>query len=189
MNRSSWIAALATTGMLAASLPASAQVARFDPSLKNGASPLLTDVQFRGGGVRRFHGGGFRGGGFHGGGFGNRGFGYRGGYRGGGRGAAIGAGVAGLAAGALLGGALASQSGPAYGYDGGYGGYGYGAPAYGYGTGYGVNPGYAVDPGYAVAAPPAQEADASGYCAQRFKSYDPASGTYLGYDGQRHPCP
>jgi len=24
---------------------------------------------------------------------------------------------------------------------------------------------------------------------ERFKSYDPASGTYLGYDGQRHPCP
>jgi hypothetical protein len=24
---------------------------------------------------------------------------------------------------------------------------------------------------------------------QRFRSYDPASGTYLGYDGQRHPCP
>ncbi|MFL5023604.1 MAG: BA14K family protein [Microvirga sp.] len=27
------------------------------------------------------------------------------------------------------------------------------------------------------------------YCAQRFKSYDPGSGTYLGYDGLRHPCP
>jgi hypothetical protein len=27
------------------------------------------------------------------------------------------------------------------------------------------------------------------YCAQRFKSYDPSSGTYLGYDGARHPCP
>ncbi|MBF9233123.1 BA14K family protein [Microvirga sp. BT350] len=27
------------------------------------------------------------------------------------------------------------------------------------------------------------------YCAQRFRSYDPASGTYLGYDGLRHPCP
>ena len=29
--------------------------------------------------------------------------------------------------------------------------------------------------------------DAS-YCAQRYRSYDPASGTYLGYDGLRHPC-
>jgi glyoxylase-like metal-dependent hydrolase (beta-lactamase superfamily II) len=28
-----------------------------------------------------------------------------------------------------------------------------------------------------------------GDCSQRFKSYDPASGTYLGYDGVRHPCP
>jgi hypothetical protein len=27
-----------------------------------------------------------------------------------------------------------------------------------------------------------------GYCAQRFRSYDPGSGTYLGYDGL-HPCP
>ena len=27
------------------------------------------------------------------------------------------------------------------------------------------------------------------YCSQRYRSYDPASGTYLGYDGNRHPCP
>ena len=27
------------------------------------------------------------------------------------------------------------------------------------------------------------------YCMRRFRSYDPASGTYLGYDGRRHPCP
>ena len=27
------------------------------------------------------------------------------------------------------------------------------------------------------------------YCMRRFKSYDPESGTYLGYDGYRHPCP
>jgi hypothetical protein len=25
-------------------------------------------------------------------------------------------------------------------------------------------------------------------CAQRYRSYDPASGTYRGYDGNRHPC-
>jgi len=25
-------------------------------------------------------------------------------------------------------------------------------------------------------------------CSQRYRSFDPASGTYLGYDGQRHPC-
>ncbi len=27
------------------------------------------------------------------------------------------------------------------------------------------------------------------YCEQRFRSYDPATGTYLGFDGLRHPCP
>jgi hypothetical protein len=27
------------------------------------------------------------------------------------------------------------------------------------------------------------------YCERRFRSYDPRSGTYLGYDGLRHPCP
>jgi hypothetical protein len=31
--------------------------------------------------------------------------------------------------------------------------------------------------------------NAVGYCSRRFRSYDPASGTYLGYDGYRHPCP
>jgi hypothetical protein len=25
-------------------------------------------------------------------------------------------------------------------------------------------------------------------CAQRYRSYDPALGTFLGYDGHRHPC-
>jgi hypothetical protein len=31
--------------------------------------------------------------------------------------------------------------------------------------------------------------DAVGYCMRRFRSYDPRSGTYVGYDGYRHPCP
>jgi BA14K-like protein len=26
------------------------------------------------------------------------------------------------------------------------------------------------------------------YCARRFRSYDPASGTFIGYDGLRHRC-
>jgi hypothetical protein len=25
-------------------------------------------------------------------------------------------------------------------------------------------------------------------CAQRYRSFDPASGTFLGHDGRRHPC-
>lgn len=42
----------------------------------------------------------------------------------------------------------------------------------------------------AVAADPgAQEEVAVSYCMERFKSYDPASGTYLGYDGYEHACP
>ena len=28
-----------------------------------------------------------------------------------------------------------------------------------------------------------------GYCMRRFRSYDPRSGTYLGFDGLRHRCP
>jgi len=40
----------------------------------------------------------------------------------------------------------------------------------------------------AYAAPPPVD-PAISYCMQRFKSYDPASMTYLGYDGLRHPCP
>jgi BA14K-like protein len=26
------------------------------------------------------------------------------------------------------------------------------------------------------------------YCARRFRSYDPVSGTFAGRDGVRHPC-
>jgi hypothetical protein len=68
----------------------------------------------------------------------------------------------GLIAGALIGGALAAP---------------YYAPGYYPGPVYGV-PAYGPPPGNAIA-----------YCMQRFRSYDPASGTYLGYDGYRHPCP
>ena len=32
-------------------------------------------------------------------------------------------------------------------------------------------------------------ADEVAYCARRYHSYDPASGTYLGNDGFRHYCP
>lgn len=43
--------------------------------------------------------------------------------------------------------------------------------------------------GGAIASSQAHAAQADSYCSQRYKSYDPASGTYLGYDGARHPCP
>ncbi|MBR0831682.1 BA14K family protein [Bradyrhizobium manausense] len=69
---------------------------------------------------------------------------------------------------------------------GGLGSYAYyGGPYYGdsyYDDGY-------YDDGATVAAVPDIGGDSSAYCAQRYRSYDPASGTYLGYDGLRHPCP
>jgi len=44
-------------------------------------------------------------------------------------------------------------------------------------------------PGAYAPAPPPANVSANDYCAQRYRSYDPASGTFLGYDGARHPCP
>jgi hypothetical protein len=84
------------------------------------------------------------------------------GYHGGGGGAFI----PGAIAGAVIGGAIASQTyvpsyyGPAYGYD-----------------------------DSAAASPPQGDDDAVAYCVQTYRSYDPGSGTYLGNDGFRHPCP
>lgn len=93
-------------------------------------------------------------------------------YRGFGAGAGF---VAGVAAGSALG----------YGgyYDGGYYvGDGYAYNDY-YDNGY-YDAGYPVETGVVVSS---AGGDAS-YCAQRYRSYDPASGTYLGFDGLRHPC-
>ncbi len=90
---------------------------------------------------------------------------YRGrgwGYRGGYRGGWGWGGVgAGLAAGALIGGAIAANSYP---------------------YGYGYAPGYYAAPAYV-------EGDGVAYCMRRYRSYDPRSGTYLNYDGNRYPCP
>jgi hypothetical protein len=68
--------------------------------------------------------------------------------------------LAGFAAGAIIGGALAAQQPYYYGPE----------PYYG--------PAYAYEPGPSV-----------GYCEAHFKSYNPATGEYLGYDGNYHPCP
>jgi hypothetical protein len=92
----------------------------------------------------------------------------------------------GIAAGLIVGGAIAASQYP-YGY-------GYGYAPYGYGYGYAPAPVYAEPPVYGApgpgyAAPGYAGGDAVAYCSQRFRSYDPASGTYLGYDNLRHPCP
>jgi BA14K-like protein len=87
---------------------------------------------------------------------------------------------AGIVAGAIIGGAIASS--PYYGY-GPYPYYYAPPPAvYGPPAAYGPPPA-----AYGGGAPVA--GDAAAYCAQRYRSYDPASGTFLGYDGVRHPCP
>lgn len=53
-----------------------------------------------------------------------------------------------------------------------------------------VSPAYCGGPAYAPPPPPrAVAGDAVAYCMQRYRSYDPASGTYMGYDGIRRPCP
>jgi hypothetical protein len=82
----------------------------------------------------------------------------------------------GVVAGAVIGGALASES---YAY---YGGPGYYAPGY-------DDDSYYDDGGVVAVAPAPVGDDTVAYCMQTYQSYDPASGTYLGYDGLRHPCP
>ena len=93
------------------------------------------------------------------------------------------------------------------GFAGGYGGYGgyrgyggYGNWGPGYALGLGLLGGAIIgsqypyyDSGYGYGAgydsyPQDRGGDYSAYCANTFRSYDPASGTYLGYDGFRHPC-
>jgi hypothetical protein len=64
----------------------------------------------------------------------------------------------------------------------------YGGDPYYYDDSYYYNDGY-YDDSATVAVGPDVGGDSVAYCQQRFRSYDPASGTYLGYDGQRHPCP
>jgi hypothetical protein len=75
-----------------------------------------------------------------------------------------------------------NAGGPPPGYAGG--------PPPGYAGG--PPPGYAGGPPaggpsvYAGGPPPG---DPAASCMQRFRSYDPKTGTYLGNDGQRHSCP
>ncbi len=78
-----------------------------------------------------------------------------------------------LAAG-VIGGAVAAATSPFW------------APGYYDDGGYAYEPGYAYGPAYAY------EPGAGGgvaYCEAHFRSYNPATGTYLGYDGRYHRCP
>ena len=130
-------------------------------------------------------GGGFSGGGMRGGGF-------------------AGAGRAGFAGRAHVSHPIAGVGRPGYGRPG-YGRTGYGRPGYGYRPGYAVgaaalgaglaygayNSGYygydsgyyGYDDSYAASSDPIAE------CARRFRTYDPASQTYIVRKGVRASCP
>jgi hypothetical protein len=160
---------LSTAAVMALVLPVvipSASLAQVHSGVTRGAA----NAHPGGGGGGRPGGGGGGGPHFSGGGGGG---GYRGGggyYRHGGGGG--GAFLPGLAAGAIIGGAIASQGyGPGYYAPG---------PTY-YDNGY-------DDDAVAVAPAPGGD-DAVAYCMQTYRSYDPRSGTYMGNDGYRHPCP
>jgi hypothetical protein len=105
---------------------------------------------------------GWHGGGWHGGGWHGGGWGWP---------AAVAAGV--------VGGAVAAATSPLW------------APGYyDYAPGYAYGPGYAYAPGpYVASGPVVAQNDATSYCEARFRSYNPATGTYTGYDGLQHPCP
>ena len=103
---------------------------------------------------------------------------------------AVGAAAAGVATGAAI-------AAGGYGYDPYYAGDNYAYDTGYYGDSYAYDTGTTFDAGIplvsfdqpvAVEGPVAVGGDAS-YCAQRYRSWDPASGTYLGFDGLRHPCP
>ncbi len=48
---------------------------------------------------------------------------------------------------------------------------------------------YAYAPGPLAVANYGLGMNAGAYCARRYRSYDASTGTFLGRDGQRHPCP
>lgn len=141
-------------------------------------------------------GGGHGGGGFHGGGF-------RGGFRGARfHGSFARAGAVGgiMGRGTLAGRGFRDDRRFGFHRGFGYGGLGLGLAAADFGDGYwpdyyyggAAAPAYdyapvAYDP---TATAPAADPTASqvASCEARFKSYDPTTGTYLGYDGKRHLC-
>jgi hypothetical protein len=83
--------------------------------------------------------------------------------------------IPGAVAGALIGGAIAAQE-PYYA----------GTPYY---TGNPYYYGGDDDSDSPVQVAPDSGGDDVAYCMQTYRSYDPQSGTYLGFDGYRHPCP
>jgi hypothetical protein len=96
----------------------------------------------------------------------------------------------GIAAGVVAGAAIAASRpwGYGYGYDNydTYNAYNSSNVYNGYND-YAYTPGY--QPSYSYDTVGVGGGGSVAYCQQRFRSYDPASGTYMGYDGMRHSCP
>jgi hypothetical protein len=71
--------------------------------------------------------------------------------------------------------------------------FGFGPSYYDYGyypyDDYGYYDDYAYGDDYVAVAPGVAGGNDVTYCQQRYRSYDPSTGTYLGYDGLRHSCP
>ncbi len=135
-----------------------------------------------------YRGGAYRGGFYRGGvgvgrvGIGYGRYGYRGGYYRRGLGVAAGVAVGAAAAGAYYGGS---------GYYGSGSGYDSYASGYNGASGYNAYASADVDPdnAYILNGTYISETDAVAYCAQRFRSYDIGSRTFLAYGGERVSCP
>jgi hypothetical protein len=88
----------------------------------------------------------------------------------------------GAVAAGVAGAALAAATSPLWapGYYDYYPGYTYGYPAYTGGPYYDYAP---------VAAPVVTAGVDASWCQAHFRSYNPSTGMYLGFDGQYHSCP
>jgi hypothetical protein len=78
----------------------------------------------------------------------------------------------GAVAAGVVGGAIAAATSPLW------------APGY-----YDYYPGYTYAPAYGFApGPVVANGGNTGWCEAHFRSYNPATGMYTGYDGLQHPC-
>jgi hypothetical protein len=103
-------------------------------------------------------------------------------YHHGNGGGALAAGVLGLAAGALIAGALSNPQ-PSYYYEPGYDGY-YGGPRPVPVPRYYAAPRVAYNAGYAQPWTRGWYE----YCSDRYRTFNPRTGTFVGNDGEQHFC-
>jgi hypothetical protein len=87
----------------------------------------------------------------------------------------------------VVGGAVAAATSPLWapGYYNGYYNGGYNVSGYNNGGYYDYYPGNVYAPPPSVAA----GGNDAGWCQAHYRSYNPTTGTFTGYDGAQHPCP